>query len=43
MIPVEIGALGCISNCFGSDMEKIIDEVKLQVMQKTALLGTVSI
>ena len=40
VIPVVIGALGCISNCFGSYMEKIGVEVKLQVVQKTTLLGT---
>ena len=43
VIPVVIGALGCISNCFGSYMEKIGVEVKLQVVQKTALLGTANI
>ena len=42
-IPVVIGALGCISNCFGSYMEKIGAEVKLQVVQKTVLLGTANI
>ena len=40
---VVIGALGCVSNCFGSCMEKVGVEVKLQVVQKTALLGTASI
>ena len=43
VIPVVIGALGCISNCFESYMEKIGVEVKLQVVQKTALLGTANI
>ena len=40
VIPVVIGALSCISNCFRSYMKKIGVEVKLQVVQKTALLGT---
>ena len=40
---VVIGALGGLSNCFGSYMEKVGVEVKTQVVQKTALLGTVRI
>ena len=43
VIPVVTGALGWISNCFGSYMGKVGVEVKLQVVQKTALLGTASI
>ena len=43
VIPVVIGALGCISNCLGSYMEEVGVEVKIQVVQKTALLGIVSI
>ena len=39
VIPVVIGALGCISNCFESYIEKI----GVQVVQKTALLGTANI
>ena len=43
VIPAVIGALGCISNSFESYMEKVGADVKLQVVQKTALLGTASI
>ena len=43
VIPVVIGALGCISYCFKEHMEKIGIDVKLQVIQKTALLGTARI
>ena len=43
VIPVVIGALGCISYCFEEHMEKIGIDVKLQVIQKTALLGTARI
>ena len=43
VIPVVNGALGCISNSFESYMEKVGAEAKLQVVQKTALLGTASI
>ena len=43
VIPVVIGALGCISYCFEGYMEKIGIDVKLQVIQKTALLGTARI
>ena len=43
VISVVIGAFGCISNSFESYMEKVGAEVKLQVVQKTALLGTASI
>ena len=43
VIPVVIGALGCISYCFEEHMEKIGIDVKLQVIQKIALLGTARI
>ena len=43
VISVVIGAFGCITNSFESYMEKVGAEVKLQVVQKTALLGTASI
>ena len=43
VIPVVIGALGCISYCFEDHMEKIGIDVKLQVIQKTALQGTARI
>ena len=42
-IAVVIGTLGCTSNCFGSYMEKVGIEVKLQVVQRTVLLGTANI
>ena len=43
VIPVVMRALGCISTCFGSYMEKVEVEIKLQVVQKKAVLGTVII
>ena len=43
VIPVVIGALGCISQRFDSYMEKTGITVQLQVIQKTALLGTARI
>ena len=43
VIAVVIGALSCISNCFGGYMEKVGVEVKLQVVQRRALLGTANI
>ena len=42
VIPVVIGALGFISDCFESYLEVGV-EVKLQVVQKTTLLGTAGI
>ena len=43
VISVVMRALGCISNCFGCYMEKVGVEIKLQVVQKKAVLGTVII
>ena len=42
-VTVIPGPLGCISYCFEEHMEKIGIDVKLQVIQKTALLGTARI
>ena len=42
-IPVVIRAVGCITYCLEGYMEKIGIDVKLQVIQKTALLGTARI
>ena len=39
VIPIMIGALGCVSQRFDSYMEQIGIVAQLQVIQKTALLG----
>ena len=43
VIPFLIAALVFISDCFGCYMEKVGVEVKLQVVQKTALIGIANI
>ena len=40
VIPVVIGTLGAISDKFDKHTEEIGVKIRLQVMQKTALLGT---
>ena len=43
VVPVVIGALGAVSNGFDKHLEKIGINIKLEVIQKTALLGTARI
>ena len=43
LIPVVIGALGAISDKFDKHTKEIGVKIKLQVVQKTALLGTARI
>ena len=43
VISVVIGALGAISDYFDKHTEEIGVQIRLQVMQKTALLGTARI
>ena len=43
VIPVVIGALGAISDKFDKHTEVIGVQIRLQVIQKTALLGTARI
>ena len=43
VVPVVIGALGAISVNFKEYMKRIGVNVKLEVIQKTALLGTAKI
>ena len=43
VIPVVIGALGAVSVNFKEHMKRIGVNVKLEVIQKTALLGTAKI
>ena len=43
VIPVVIGALGAVSVNFKEYTKRIAVNVKLEVIQKTALLGTVKI
>ena len=43
VIPVVISALGAISDKFDKHTEEIGVRIRLQVMQKTALLGTARI
>ena len=43
VILVVIGALGAISDKFDEHTEEIGVQIRLQVMQKTALLGTARI
>ena len=43
VIPVVIGALGAISDKFDKHTEEIGVQIRLQVIQKTALLGTARI
>ena len=43
VVPVVIGALGAVSVNFKEYMKRIGVNVKLEVIQKTALLGTAKI
>ena len=43
VVPVVIGALGTVSVNFKEYMKRIGVNVRLEVIQKTALLGTVKI
>ena len=43
VIPVVIGALGVISNKFERYMEKLDVKIAMEIIQKTALLGTARI
>ena len=43
VIPVVVGALGCVSKDFKGWIEKLGIEVNLGTIQKTALLGTARI
>ena len=43
VIPVVIGALGAISDKFDKHTKEIGVQIRLQVIQKTALLGTARI
>ena len=40
MIPIVIGALGCVSKNLGKWIDKLGIKVKTECLQKTALLGT---
>ena len=40
VVPVVIGALGTVSDMFDQHMEKLGTTIRLEVIQKTALLGT---
>lgn len=41
VVPVMIRALGALFDMFGKHMEKLGTTIRLEVIQKTALLGTV--
>ena len=41
VVPVVIRALGAVFDMFGKHMEKLGTTIRLEVIQKTALLGTV--
>ena len=43
VIPVVIGALGVISDKFERYMEKLDVKIAMEIIQKTALLGTARI
>ena len=43
VVPVVIGALGAVSVNFGEYMKRLGVNVRLQVLKKTALLGTAEI
>ena len=43
VIPVVIGALGVISDKFERYMEKLEVKIAIEIIQKTALLGTARI
>ena len=40
VVPVVIGALGAVSDTFDKHIEKLGTTIRLEVIQKTALLGT---
>ena len=40
VVPVVIGALGAVCDTFDKHMEKLYTTIRLEVIQKTALLGT---
>ena len=40
IIPVVVGALGAITNLFGKCMQEIGIDIRIEHVQKTALLGT---
>lgn len=40
VVPVLIGALGAVSDMFDKPMVKLDTTIRLEVIQKTALLGT---
>ena len=40
IIPIVVGALGAITNQFGKSMQKIGIDIRIEHVQKTALLGT---
>ena len=41
IIPIVVGALGAITNRFGKFMQEIGIDIRIENVQKTALLGTV--
>ena len=43
VIPVIVGALGCVSKSIKTWIDKIGVNVKISLLQKTALLGTARI
>ena len=43
LIPVVVGALGAVTNRFGKFMQEIGIEIRLENVQKTALLGTANV
>ena len=40
IIPIVVGALGAITNQFGKFMQEIGIDIRIEPVQKTALLGT---
>ena len=40
VIPVVVGALGAITNRFGKCMQEIGIDIRIEHVEKTALLGT---
>ena len=40
IIPIVVGALGAITNRFGKFMQEIGIDIRIEHVQKTALLGT---
>jgi hypothetical protein len=43
VIPVVVGALGAVSDKFEKHVEKIDKRIRMEVIQKTVLLGTAHI